>query len=63
MKLTYLARVLSPLDNLQEKKGKDVDIIYQYVGATAGNVMMILAWYGWHMLIVTFSTTKRMLFN
>ncbi len=53
MKLTCPDAGTFPLDNLQEKKGKDVDIIYQYVGATAGNVMMILAWYGCHTPIAT----------
>ena len=48
--LTCLGAGTFPLDNLQEKKGKDVNIIYQHVGGTAGNVMTILAWMGWHTL-------------
>lgn len=63
MKLTYLDTDTFPLDIPQQKNGKDVDIIYQYVGGTTGNVMIILAWYDWHSLIETFSTTKRMLFS
>ena len=49
-KLTCLGVGTFPLDNLQEKNGKDVKTIYQHVGGTAGNVMSILAWYGWHTL-------------
>ena len=45
--LTCLGAGTFPLDNLQEKNGKDVNVIYQHVGGTAGNVMTILAWYGW----------------
>lgn len=48
--LTCLGAGTFPLDNLQEKNGKDVNILYQHVGGTAGNVMTILAWYGWHTL-------------
>lgn len=48
--LTCLGAGTFPLDNLQEKNGKDVNVIYQHVGGTAGNVMTILAWYGWHTL-------------
>ena len=48
--LTCLGAGTFPLDNLQEKIGKNVNIIYQHVGGTAGNVMTILAWYGWHTL-------------
>jgi sugar/nucleoside kinase (ribokinase family) len=48
--LTCLGAGTFPLDNLQEKIGKDVNIIYQHVGGTAGNVMTILAWIGWHTL-------------
>ena len=48
--LTCLGAGTFPLDNLQEKDGKNVNIIYQHVGGTAGNVMTILAWYGWHTL-------------
>ena len=50
IRLTCLGAGTFPLDNLQEKNGKDVNIIYQHVGGTAGNVMTILAWYGWHTL-------------
>ena len=53
MKLTYLDAGTFPLDIPQQKNGKDVDIIFQYAGETAGRVMMILAWYGWQMLIAT----------
>lgn len=49
-KLTCLGVGTFPLDNLQEKKGKDVKTIYQHVGGTCGNVMSILAWMGWHTL-------------
>ena len=49
-KLTCLGAGTFPLDNLQEKKGKDVKTIYQHVGGTCGNVMSILAWMGWHTL-------------
>ena len=45
--LTCLGAGTFPLYNLQEKNGKYVNIIYQHVGGTAGNVMTILAWYGW----------------
>ena len=48
--LTCLGAGTFPLDNLQKKNGKDVNVIYQHVGGTAGNVMTILAWYGWHTL-------------
>ena len=48
--LTCLGAGTFPLDNLQEKIGKNVNIIYQHVGGTAGNVMTILAWMGWHTL-------------
>lgn len=48
--LTCLGVGTFPLDNLQEKNGKEVRTIYQHVGGTAGNVMTILAWYGWHTL-------------
>ena len=44
--LTCLGAGTFPLDNLQEKIGKNVNIIYQHVGGTAGNVMTILAWMG-----------------
>lgn len=49
-KLTCLGVGTFPLDNLQEKNGKDVKTIYQHVGGTCGNVMSILAWMGWHTL-------------
>lgn len=49
-KLTCLGAGTFPLDNLQEKNGKDVKTIYQHVGGTCGNVMSILAWMGWHTL-------------
>ena len=49
-KLTCLGAGTFPLDNLQKKNGKDVKTIYQHVGGTAGNVMTILAWMGWHTL-------------
>lgn len=49
-KLTCLGARTFPLDNLQEKNGKDVKTIYQHVGGTCGNVMSILAWMGWHTL-------------
>ncbi len=48
--LTCLGAGTFPLDNLQEKNGQDLKTIYQHVGGTAGNVMTILAWYGWHTL-------------
>ena len=48
--LTCLGVGTFPLDNLQEKNGKEVKTIYQHVGGTAGNVMTILAWMGWHTL-------------
>lgn len=49
-KQTCLGAGTFPLDNLQEKNGKDVKTIYQHVGGTCGNVMSILAWMGWHTL-------------
>ena len=49
-KLTCLGVGTFPLDNLQEKTGKDIKTIYQHVGGTCGNVMSILAWMGWHTL-------------
>ena len=49
-KLTCLGAGTFPLDNLQEKTGKDIKTIYQHVGGTCGNVMSILAWMGWHTL-------------
>ena len=49
--LTCLGAGTFPLDNLMMKCSKDdVETIYQHVGGTAGNVMSILAWYGWHTL-------------
>lgn len=53
MKLTCPDASTFLLDNFQQKNGKDVDITYQCVDRTAGNVMIILAWYGWHTLIAT----------
>ena len=49
--LTCLGVGTFPLDNLMVKHSKDdVETIYQHVGGTAGNVMSILAWMGWHSL-------------
>ena len=49
--LTCLGVGTFPLDNLMVKHSKDdVETIYQHVGGTAGNVMSILAWMGWHTL-------------
>ncbi len=49
--LTCLGVGTFPLDNLMVKHSKDdVEAICQHVGGTAGNVMTILAWYGWHTL-------------
>lgn len=49
--LTCLGAGTFPLDNLMMKRSQDdVETIYQHVGGTAGNVMSILAWYGWHTL-------------
>ena len=49
--LTCLGAGTFPLDNLMVKHSKDdVETIYQHVGGTAGNVMTILAWMGWHSL-------------
>ena len=49
--LTCLGAGTFPLDNLMVKHSKDdVETIYQHVGGTAGNVMSILAWMGWHSL-------------
>ena len=49
--LTCLGAGTFPLDNLMVKHSKDdVETIYQHVGGTAGNVMSILAWMGWHTL-------------
>lgn len=51
MGLTCLSAGTFPLDNLMIKHSKDdIETVYQHVGGTAGNVMSILAWYGWHAL-------------
>ena len=51
MGLTCLGAGTFPLDNLMIKHSKDdIETVYQHVGGTAGNVMSILAWYGWHAL-------------
>ena len=48
MGLTCLGAGTFPLDNLMMKHSKDdIETLYQHVGGTAGNVMSILAWYGW----------------
>lgn len=49
--LTCLGAGTFPLDNLL-MKGADgsIETVYQHVGGTAGNVMSILAWMGWHTL-------------
>ena len=49
--LTCLGAGTFPLDNLLMKHSDgSVETIYQHVGGTAGNVMSILAWMGWHTL-------------
>jgi hypothetical protein len=49
--LTCLGAGTFPLDNLLMKHADgSVETIYQHVGGTAGNVMSILAWMGWHTL-------------
>ena len=49
--LTCLGAGTFPLDNLMMKHADgNVETIYQHVGGTAGNVMSILAWMGWHTL-------------
>ena len=49
--LTCLGAGTFPLDNLMMKHADgSVETIYQHVGGTAGNVMSILAWMGWHTL-------------
>ena len=49
--LTCLGAGTFPLDNLLMKQADgSVETIYQHVGGTAGNVMSILAWMGWHTL-------------
>lgn len=49
--LTCLGAGTFPLDNLLMKSADgSIETIYQHVGGTAGNVMSILAWMGWHTL-------------
>ena len=49
--LTCLGAGTFPLDILLMKHADgSVETIYQHVGGTAGNVMSILAWMGWHTL-------------
>ena len=49
--LTCLGAGTFPLDNLMRKCADGtVETINQHVGGTAGNVMSILAWMGWHTL-------------
>ena len=49
--LTCLGAGTFPLDNLMRKRADgSIEIISQHVGGTAGNVMSILAWMGWHTL-------------
>ena len=49
--LTCLGVGTFPLDNLMIRHTDgNVEVIYQHVGGTAGNVMSILAWMGWHTL-------------
>ena len=49
--LTCLGAGTFPLDNLLMKQADgSVETIYQHVGGTAGNVISILAWMGWHTL-------------
>ena len=49
--LTCLGAGTFPLDNLLMKHADgNAETIYQHVGGTAGNVMSILAWMGWHTL-------------
>lgn len=49
--LTCLGAGTFPLDNLMIKHvDGSIEHIYQHVGGTAGNVMSILAMYGWHTL-------------
>ena len=50
-RLTCLGAGTFPLDNLLMKHADgSVETIYQHVGGTAGNVLSILAWMGWHTL-------------